>query len=243
MIRIAICDDEPDIQDHLIREIEVYFDRQNISTDVVLFASGEDFLKSDASYDIVFMDIFLPGLSGIDTLNQYHTLEKSRLIFISNNRDFAFEAFELNAIHYLLKPLTRQAVFAALDRCLPTLLSAEENILELKTPHGNIPLPVKDIIYIDVLDKVSSVHTAKCDYTSYISLDALYQKLNSPDFLRVQRSFVVNMNFILSFFSDHVVLRGDIDVPLSRSNRSELKRQYEQFIFNMARRNVHDAVF
>ncbi len=82
--------------------------------------------------------------------------------------------------------------------------------------------------------KLCLIHTEKNEFRTYTSLDALFEQLDDS-FLRLQRSYVVNMNFIESFLFDRVILKNNMEIMLSRSNRSEMKKQYQSFLFQMAR--------
>lgn len=95
-----------------------------------------------------------------------------------------------------------------------------------------------NIVYIEVLNKICTVHTEKNSFQTYISLDALSELLDGTSFIRAQRSFIVNMKYIESFYFDHIVMQGGKEIVLSRSSRTELKNQYQQFLFHLARRGA-----
>lgn len=234
-MRIAICEDESDSLQTLKNLILAFCARRSMTAQLDCFCCGEDFIASQDEYDLIFMDIYLPDMIGTDVIRRLPSAAERQLVFTTASRDHAVEAFGLNAAHYLLKPLTQAAVDQAFERCLAQL-GRPSKILEVKNGQGTVPVPVENIIYIEVFNKVSVIHTKKSEIRTYASLDALFERLDESCFLRAQRSFIVNMNYIDSFLSDRLVLQGDTVIMLSRHSRAELKHQYQRFLFDLARR-------
>lgn len=237
-LSIAICEDEAQDRELLTCLLQTVLTKKNLNARIDLFTCGEDFLAAheQSPYDVAFMDIYLQGINGTDTVRRALSHCRCRVIFTTVSSEHALEAFALEAAHYLLKPLTEESVREALERCLHALFSEETHFLELKTNQGNISIPVDNIVYIESMNKICVVHTKKNEFRSYISLNALYELLDDTLFLYAQRSYVVNMQFIDAFHFDHIVLEGGLSIVLSRNNRSELKRQYERFLFRLARK-------
>lgn len=234
-MRIALCDDEAVSRQAMQELVQAFGNEQKLEFEIDTFSSGEDFLTSAQEYDIVFMDIYLTGISGMETVERLGGSERCQVVFTTTSREHAIEAFGLNAAHYLVKPLTAKAVAEAIERCLSRLGQSPGKALTVKTGQGAVSVPMEKIIYIEVLDKLCTVHTAKNAFQTYASLDALYEQLDGS-FLRVQRSFVVNMDFIESFLFDRVVMQGGTEIMLSRNNKPVLKKQYQDYLFHLARR-------
>lgn len=232
---IALCDDENAALDILKAHINTYCSKENLTLQLDCFSCGEDFLSSPQQYDIVFMDIYLPGISGMDAVRE-GGIGSSQIVFTTTSREHAVEAFGLNAAHYLIKPLTEENVIEAMMRCQMRMNTPPEKILEVKTTGGIVPVSMSTITYVEVFNKVSVVHTQKNDLQTYTPLDAIFEMLDSKCFLRLQRSFAVNMNFIESFLADRVVMQNGVEIVLSRSYRQELKTEYQRFLFDLARR-------
>ncbi|MEG0376844.1 MAG: LytTR family DNA-binding domain-containing protein [Eubacterium sp.] len=235
-MQIALCDDEKSALQFLKKTIEDYCKQKNLTTQIDCFSCGEDFLKTEKHYDIVFMDIYLPGINGIETIKEIFITTHPQVVFTTTSTDHAVEAFNLSAIHYLVKPFTQKSVEEALNRYWDRMNTQEEDILIVKSGPGFTSIPTSTIIYIEVFNKISTIHTTKNNIQTYTSLDALFEQLDPNCFMKAQRSFIVNMQSIEVFFSDHIVLQNTIEISLSRNNRAALKEQYQNFLFNLARK-------
>lgn len=175
-------------------------------------------------------------MNGMEVAKALYGRGHCRIVFTTISRDFAIEAYQVEAVHYLIKPLTADNVAVAMGRCLTSIHANSAKILEIKSSQGYVPIAIASIIYVEVFDKISIIHTEEGNVQTYTPLDSIFDQLDDR-FLKVQRSFVVNMHFIESFFTDHVVLKGDMDIVLSRNNRGNLKKKYQQFLFDLARGN------
>lgn len=233
-MRLALCDDEAASRLELQALIQAFGKERKLEFDIELFSCGEDFLAAHHEYDIVFMDIYLSGISGIETVTRSDSPSRCQVVFTTASREHAVEAFGLDAAHYLVKPLTAESVADAMERCLRRLGQGLEKSLAVRTGQGTISVPMERITFIEVFDKLCTVHTDKNDFQTHTSLDALFEQLDDT-FLRVQRSYVINMSFVESFLFDRVILRNGTEIMLSRSNRAELKKQYQKFLFGLAR--------
>ena len=234
-LRIALCDDDSEALIFLKELIESYCIREGQQVEIHCFSSGEEFLHSGKDFDIIFMDIYLRGIYGTDVIRAVRKSGNPLVVFITVSLEHALEAFGLNAVHYLVKPLKAVGVNEAMDRCLQRANRMPDKILKVKSGQTVIPIPVGSIAYIEVFNKVSVIHTKKNEIQVYASLDTLYEQLKEDCFMRAQRSYIVNMRFIDSFCFDHVVVQGGIKIILSRNNRAELKNQYQRFLFDLAR--------
>lgn len=193
--------------------------------------------------DIVFLDIQMPGLSGFQVLKQI--VHIPQIIFTTAYDQFAIKAFDLNAIDYLLKPYTRQRFNQALSKLMlqqkgnrdslsllteaanPALPGFSEKIL---VEHGNklISLDVNDIIYLEAVKDYTQIYTEKARFLSSYGIGVIEQKLNPSLFMRVHRSFIINMNFIHEVHRDvngmQVVLKNNIVLKVSRTYADNIKK-------------------
>lgn len=109
MIIVAICEDERYILEELRRKVEKYINRKSLDASIKTFMSGEELLKAKKKFDIILLDLMLPGIDGLEVARQISC--RSRIIFVTSYREYAVEAFDANAVHYLVKPVTEERLF------------------------------------------------------------------------------------------------------------------------------------
>lgn len=233
-LKIALCDDDQSQIDSLQAFLALYQTTRGLTFSITPFISGEALLNSSEQFQIIFMDIYMDGLSGTETIRRLGG--DPQVVFITTSREHAIEAFGLGATHYLLKPLEQSAVWEAMDRCLSRLGETAQPVLYIQNNQGNIFIPTTQIDYIEVYNKLCIVHTDQQQFQTYTPLNTLFEQLDNHQFLRPQRSFVVNMEYIASFLSNKLVLKDGTEISLSRNNRNELKLQYQRFLFDLTRR-------
>lgn len=232
---IAILEDNESDSKLLIKRLNEACGELGVAALADTFRTGEEFLAAcgDKTYHIAFIDICLNGINGIETAKSVR--RPCKLIFTTASAEHAVEAFGLNAAHYLVKPVTKETVIEALNRCIAVLTEKNTPILSIKSGKKIIRIPMGNIVYIEVMNKVCAVHTEKEIYETPVSLSSLCGQLDETVFMRAQQSFAVNMNFIESFYYDRVIMRGGLEIALSRNNRAEFKKQYQRFLFGQIR--------
>ena len=168
--------------------------------------------------DVIFLDIDIPELSGIDFLR---TLDpKPKVIFTTAYREHAIEAFELNAVDYLLKPFSPERFLDAVKRLLPEHSPAQQLTVYHDRKHVNVDM--ESICYIQALGNYVKVHTTSDTLITYESIANLLSKLPSALFVQVHKSFVVNRARIKAYTSQYVTVNG-IDIPIGRTFRKKLR--------------------
>ena len=115
-LAIAICEDETYILEELRKKAERYIKKRRLTANIKTYTSGEELLKESAAFDIILLDLRLPGLNGMEVAKQISG--KSPIIFITSYQEYALEAFEVEAVHYLLKPVTDERLYVAMDRAI-----------------------------------------------------------------------------------------------------------------------------
>lgn len=236
-MRIAICEDEPEFAEILKEQIRAYFTNYHLPVSIDWYLSAEALLKADASCDILFTDIYMENMNGLQLFERLRQRGESiPIIFTTVSPDHAIDAFALGAVHYLVKPYSYERTAQALDRCMEHVKKVPGRVLEIKSGSAIIPIPQDSILYIEVQDKLCTIHTEKSEYHTYASLDSLFGMLDHDDFMKAQRSYLVNMNYIETFQPNRLVLKNGKEIVLSRKNRGELKKQYQAFLFALARK-------
>lgn len=236
-MRIAICEDEPEFAEILEGQIRTYFTNYHLPVQIDWYLSAEALLRADAFCDILLTDIYMEDMNGLQLFQRLRERGESiPIIFTTISQEYAIDAFALGAVHYLVKPYSYERTAQALDRCMAYLKKAPGRILEIKNASATIPIPQDSILYIEVQDKLCTIHTEKNEYHTYASLDSLFGMLDHDNFMKAQRSYLVNMNYIEAFQPNRLVLKNGKEIVPSRKNRGELKKQYQEFLFALARK-------
>lgn len=238
-MNIISIDDDKIFLETLNKSILQYFEQHGMDYELELH-SFSDAIEAPKSLllncDILFMDIYMPQSNGMELIKEWQDELHCQVVFITTSREHAVDAFQLDARHYLLKPIEDSAIDDALKRCLCCVEQESENpILEVQTGYSLTPVSINQIRYIEVFDKLSIIHTEKTKIQTYTSLSSLYNALHATHFMKPNRSFIVSMDYIQSFHSSHLILKNGEIITLSRQRRKELKEQYQKFLFDKAR--------
>lgn len=251
MFRCIVVDDEKPARDEL-KYILSKCEKINVIGEA---SNGLDALElcEIEGLDLIFLDIKMPEISGIDVARILMEKENSpKIIFVTAYDNFALNAFEVNAVDYLLKPIDEKQLEKSLKNKIYInekeeksknseilqllkyldLDKSKENISKITVYHGNkmIPLDYKDIIYITVEDKDTVIYIKDNKYNISLTLNDLMKKLDNKTFFRSHKSFIVNLNYICSieswFNSTLNLVMKDLEkeIPVSRSNVKEFKR-------------------
>ncbi len=241
-MKIAVCDDDNSyaerIRDMITDTIPDIFQSgagYEFTYKIDVYNSLSSFMSSSIYYDIVFMDIFMAETNSIEVISETDNRSYSCIVFITSSDDYAVKAFSLNAVHYIVKPVQQRDIHEALDRCRMRLIHNLRNTLNISTEDGIVPIDLNSLIYIEIYNKTCLFHTEYAIYKSFSSLSSLEHELDTNGFMRAQRSYIVNMRHIRDFFFDHIILSDGMDITLSRRNRSKLKKQYQDYMFNLSR--------
>lgn len=207
-MQIAVCDDEKEIRDMFAERIE----RLWPETELALYQSGEELLLAERLPDIVLLDICLPGRNGMETAAELR--KKSRetvIIFVSALEDYVFQAFDVGAFHYLVKPFDDRKFEEVLRHAMEQAGQAggrkrgepaggrkEKSSLVITAGGKHIAVNPEDIVYAEVYDRKVIIHTMDSDIEYYGKMKEL-EKMAGEEFYRPHRAYLVNFNFIRKY--------------------------------------------
>lgn len=176
--------------------------------------------------DLMFLDIEMPNLNGIEFLKSLH--QKPKTIFTTAYREFAIEGFELEAVDYILKPITFERFFKSVDRVLRNIPSDEqtEDFIIVKSDGLNRKIILSDILYFEsqgndvkiILENEEKIITKN-------KMTDLENSLSDRGFVRIHRSFLINSKYVIAFNNNELNL-GKYNIPVGRSYRKE----FEDFV-------------
>ena len=230
MILVAITDDDAKDAALLKKGVEAYFQAKKRTARVQVFSDGLDFIKSSETYDIVFLDIQMEKLDGLETARLFRKIGKeSILIFVTNMAQFAIKGYEVDALDFIIKPASMESIVYVLDKAMKRLAGTAGTVIALKTAEGTTTLSENDITYVEVFDHNLVYHTTQGDYTVRGRLSDVTEKLNPERFVECNRSFIVNLRYVSHVAAEYLLI-GDTRISISRSHRKELMKRFSGFL-------------
>ena len=223
MLDIAVVEDEKVIREYLCRLIQGHKPESRIEA----YAAGADLLASGKRFDLVFLDIQMEGMDGIETARKLRkSQEETVLIFVTAMKEYVFEALDLYAFQYLLKPVDETKFAEVLERAVrEAARKQEKHGLFIKT--RNLTLDQADILYIESRGKKVEIHTAgeKENIEIYGTMEELEGQLGKG-FYRCHRAYIVNMDYITEYASDSISLTEGNKVYLAKKKYGEFVKAY-----------------
>lgn len=233
-MKIALVDDEEESAEKIERLLT---DNLGASAEIRRFSSGEEFIGnfSAGDFDVVFLDIYMPGITGVQTAKFIRGTDKHvKLVFCSTSNEFASESYAVNACYYLKKPFGSSEFSAMLERLEP---EKTENDRILRLPGGRA-VKLKSIIYADYSAHYMNFHTSDGENTSVrMSFAEAEEKLcKYPYFCSVSKGVIINFYEIESRTRDVFIMKDGSGVPISRRRYKDVMHAYARFNFDILRR-------
>ena len=226
MIRTAICDDEPQIRADLAALIRA----QPFSCEIVEYASASDCLADGGEVDLLFLDVELDaaGMDGMALaarLRERYSDVRPVIIFVTGYERYVFDAFDVGAFQYLLKPVNEEKLFQVLTKAVGRL-ARNERALTLELPGETVRIVLSRVRYMDVLHNYVTVHADR-DYAVKRPLGELEKELDGR-FFRVGRSCVLNLACVQRVTRTEVELTSGERIALPRGQYEKLNRAIVQ---------------
>lgn len=235
----VIVDDEQDAIDLLSYRMALLFDNITIAD---AFTNWEDAFKAmrKNKYDMLFLDVSMPGKSGFDLLKLLPDLE-SEIIFVTAHDNYALNAFSFAATGYVLKPIDDTKLSAAINKSIERInhktLASQSKTTPAKTNdkigipknHGIDYISITDILYLESVNKCTQIITATSKYTSSANIGTFRYLVDNHPFFQVHRSYIVNLNCILRYQSSGTVIMQDKkEIPVSRNTKQDFLKLFNK---------------
>lgn len=234
MIRMALCDDTYDDLLQIKKMVDEYVESRKLSVDVSLFNHPDELLTlvETKSFHVYLLDIVMPMVNGIQTARELRWNDKNaQVVFITSEKSYALEAFDVNAVNYILKPVDKTKLFDTLDRILKDIKIEEVEPITIKVKGGIRKINLKNVQYIEysnhsvkyMLNSGETVQTVtlRINFNDYIS-----QNILDKNFVRCHESFLVNLSYIDVLLKNQIELRGQRTIPVSKSRYGEIQKAY-----------------
>ena len=228
-VKVVLCDDDPVFLNTLDDELARIFRKLNVGASIVLSNTPADLTPELlASCDMAFLDIDFDQdeKNGIDIARSLRQVNNRALIFfVTNYIDYAPEGFEVQAFRYILKRDMETVLERYILQAVETIAEGQE-YLRLWDKEQTVDLPLEQVSYLEVLDHYVSIHAGDNTYTVGTTLSGMENELVLHGFLRIHKSYLVNMRCIRKFRSRECLLLDGTSLAVSEKNYSQQKQKY-----------------
>jgi DNA-binding LytR/AlgR family response regulator len=236
MIRICVLDDDPVSLDKINEILTEYLSTRKVSFDIDQYQCGDDLLKAvftnHKSYQIYFLDILMPGITGIEAAKEIRKLDKSaHIIFLTSSSEYALDGYAVRAYDYLQKPLDCERLFQTLSELLGIVEKSSTKWLQIKTNGVLKNIPYHNICYIEAQRNKLLVVQNNGEHVEFYSTFSNIVNLlkDEPEFTQTHRSYIINMCYIREFTSTSIKLQSGFQIPVSRNYSNSAKQDYFEF--------------
>lgn len=227
MVKIGICDDEPEMRKPLRQILEQVLQLQGVEYLISESESGEDLTAgiSCLDIDILFLDIEMRSLDGIETAKLLRKKGmKGIIIFVTAYPDFVFQGYEVHAFHYILKPYRKEKIEEVLRQALHELDLSKERYFVIEQKARVIRIPLSQTIAFQS-DRRKVEALLEEDFVAFYGrIDEVCRELPSC-FIRIHNRYIVNLNYVTTLEKDRCIL-GSRSFPVSRAFRQELETAF-----------------
>lgn len=215
--KIAICDDLESDRDYLKDLLNKWANDYSHLLNVDTFSSAESFLfhyEEAKDYDILLLDIEMGLMDGVSMAKKIRQDNDTvQIIFITGYSDYIAEGYEVNALHYLMKPVKEEKLFSVLERAIEKI-SKNDVVLNMDSANGMVRIPIYQIRFVEVFGNYVTIH-ADDDVVVKMTLNEA-EKLLDERFYRVGRSVIVNLNEVSRVTKTEIKLLDGTSIHLPR---------------------------
>lgn len=238
-MKIAICDDDNNAIDFLKTKIELQRNKDNITT----FANSDE-MTSDImrEFDLIFLDIGMPGIDGMELANLLRTRQEDisvstfgslpLLIFVTGHKEYMGQAFSVHAFDYLLKPVSDEKFQTSYSRAKKFIegICDKNAVLSIKNAGETYTIAMSDIKYVESLNRKNVIHFRNGDELAYYgSMSELEKELDNR-FFRIHKGYIVNMMYIQKYDRSSVTVKSDEVLMMSKYRYQDFTAAYMNYL-------------
>ncbi len=248
MLILGICDDLQEDRRQIVKLVKEYRPKENYDLNILTFENGETLVKhyieGKTPFDIIFLDIFMSGENGIAIAKQLRKYDSAcKIIFTTTSTEHALESFEVFPFNYLTKPIAQTVFDAVFEKAINTIENEKQKRLSFKSGSSIRTVFYKDILFIESDARTLTVHTTqKGSFAFLAKLDDIEGQINDKRFIRCHKSFLVNMDHILSMEGYSFKLNDSSQIPVTQRNWASIKKAFFDYILDKANLNGLDKV-
>lgn len=231
-MKIAIVDDNNDDSSFLENILHQY-EKKNpgVEFQIRIFNNSASFLDKYQSYDLIFRDIEMPGLSGREAAKKLRESdENATIIFVTNMAQFAVEGYSVSAFDFVIKPISYETLSLKLDRAISHISRFQQKTISVKRVGEVRVVPLADLIYIDIDNYVLTFHTTSGDIdVTTMTLAEIEPILLDGGFFKINRGCLVNRKYVKSIKDSTLLIEGGETLTLSRRRKKEFLEELTDY--------------
>ncbi|MCM1107418.1 MAG: LytTR family DNA-binding domain-containing protein [Blautia sp.] len=237
MYLIALCDDEAAELEKTEKLLSGY-EKEHPGTGFLIrcFESADELihLVQEERYkpDLIFMDIYMSDTLGTEAAKKLRSMNyKGEIVFLTTSREHALEAFDVEALQYIVKPVEEAKLFSILDILLKDIVEERKKYILLKVEGNTVRLSLNDILYCEAQGKIQCLHLLDGSrHVLRMTMTEIYGILsNYQEFVRLGVSYIVNLGHIRSLSAKEICMDNGMKLYLPRGTYKTLKEQYFQY--------------
>mgnify|MGYP004691041727 CR=1 FL=1 len=240
-IRAAICDDEEFFRNELKKFVSEYGNEMDINVSIDLYDNAKELMNNILSkskeYDLLFLDVEMPGMTGIEMADALRKIDPWVCIsFVTSYDAFAIQAFRLDALDYVMKPIKYTQVKHIIEKARIQIdyrknaQKAEKRYLKIKSGYEDVLIDLQNVIYIEKRRNQCVFHKIDEEISCYEPLKNVYERLDNDVFMYIHQGYIANFNYIKEVKKDVVCFGRGMEVPLSRKYHDQIKELHLEHI-------------
>lgn len=230
MLHIAICDDEKIICRQLEDMLHDIVENIDQEIDIEVYYSGEELFNSflkGYNYDLIFLDIELYQISGIEIgkkIREELNDELTQIVYISCKESYAMELFDVRPLNFLIKPFNKEKIELVIQKVIK-LLYKENKFFEYKNNNVTFSVLIKDILYFESHGRKVNIKLYDETKNFYGKLSTVEEQINNPDFIMIHKSYLINLNHCIEYTYEYVKMSNQEVLTISQNNRKSVREK------------------
>ncbi|MBR0456893.1 MAG: response regulator transcription factor [Firmicutes bacterium] len=233
MYNIIICEDNEQDIELLEKNIIRFFSEHDLTCNINVFRSGESLLNHSSvySWDIVFFDVEMGKINGIEAAKQLRKADKSvKIVFVTSHPGYVFNSFIAEPLNFLIKPVNYPMLSEILEQALMRIDDEKGDVFTISFDNVVSNIPLSQIIYFESNLRIINIVTTDQTFKFYGKLDDIERELEGKDFIRCHKSYIVNLRHINMIDGDAIYMSNNSVISISRANKKKVKELVMDYV-------------